>query len=446
MTDESRARFARSEGRVLRAAIAKRSSPSAWPTYVARQPVYDRDLNVVAYELLFRSGVAASEAIVIDAQAATGEAALTAVADIGLDVLVGGRRALVNVSRNFLLGEQVLALPPDRVSLEVLESVEPDAEVIARLHELAGRGYQIILDDFVLTRHTRKLLDVSGFVKLDVKDRDEEDVVRLVARLRAHPVRLIAEKIERSEEFDACRRLGFDYFQGFVFGVPQLMTGRRIRAGRPTVLTLLNALARPDVSIGELEAIIVQDVGLSVTLLRYMNSAAVGLSRRISSIRDAIVFLGTETIRSFAYLVSLTSHSEAPTELARIGMLRAKMMELLGTALGRPDPATCFTVGLLSVADALLAIPMDALLEELEELDPQVKRALVAREGDLGAQLRFVEHYELGRLDQLDAAEISPLLLRDAYLHAVEWADATSACLTSADARPRRSDPLRRAS
>lgn len=446
MTDESRARFARSEGRVLRAAIAKRSSPSAWPTYVARQPVYDRDLNVVAYELLFRSGVAASEAIVIDAQAATGEAALTAVADIGLDVLVGGRRALVNVSRNFLLGEQVLALPPDRVSLEVLESVEPDAEVIARLHELAGRGYQIILDDFVLTRHTRKLLDVSGFVKLDVKDRDEEDVVRLVARLRAHPVRLIAEKIERSEEFDAYRRLGFDYFQGFVFGVPQLMTGRRIRAGRPTVLTLLNALARPDVSIGELEAIIVQDVGLSVTLLRYMNSAAVGLSRRISSIRDAIVFLGTETIRSFAYLVSLTSHSEAPTELARIGMLRAKMMELLGTALGRPDPATCFTVGLLSVADALLAVPMDALLEELEELDPQVKRALVAREGDLGAQLRFVEHYELGRLDQLDVAEISPLLLRDAYLHAVEWADATSTCLTSADAGPRRSDPLRRAS
>jgi hypothetical protein len=89
---------------------------------------------------------------------------------------------------------------------------------------------------------------------------------------------------------------------------------------------------------------------------------------------------------------------------------------------------------------------MDALLEELEELDPQVKRALVAREGDLGAQLRFVEHYELGRLDQLDVAEISPLLLRDAYLHAVEWADATSACLTSADAGPRRSDPLRRAS
>lgn len=444
MTDQSR--FARSEGRMLRAALARRASPSAWPTYVARQPVYDRDLNVVAYELLFRNGVSASEAVVIDAQAATGEAALTAVADIGLDVLVGGRRALVNVSRNFLLGEQVLALPPDRVSLEVLESVEPDAEVIARLRELGGRGYQIILDDFVLTRDTRRLLDVSGFVKLDVKDRDEEDLVRLVARLRAHPVRLIAEKIERSEEFEACRRLGFDYFQGFVFGVPQLMTGRRIRAGRPTVLTLLSALARPDVSIAELEAIIVHDVGLSVTLLRYMNSAAVGLSRRISSIRDAIVFLGTDTIRSFAYLVSLTAHSEAPTELARIGMLRAKMMELVGTALGRPDPATCFTVGLLSVADALLAMPMDALLGELEELDTRVKQALLAREGDLGAQLRLVEHYELGRLDQLDAAGISPLLLRDAYLQAVEWADDTSACLIAADTRVHRSDPLRRAS
>ncbi len=182
-----------------------------------------------------------------------------------------------------------------------------------------------------------------------------------------------------------------------MFGVPQLMTGRRIRAGRPTVLTLLAALSRPDVSIAALEAIIVQDIGLSVTLLRYMNSAAVGLHRRISSIRDAIVFLGTETIRSFAYLVSLTAHSQQPTELARIGMVRAKMMELLAPALGRADRATCFTVGLLSVADALLAVPMDALLEELEELDGEVKRALLHRDGALGAQLRFVEQYERGR-------------------------------------------------
>jgi c-di-GMP phosphodiesterase len=446
VTDPSRAHLSRPDGRELGAAIARRSSPSAWPTYVARQPVYDRDLNVVAYELLFRGGAASDEASVIDAQAATGEAALTAVADIGLDVLVGGRRALVNVSRSFLLGEQVLALPHDRVSLEVLESVEPDAEVIARLHDLAARGYQIILDDFILTPHTRALLDVARFVKLDVKATNAADVTGLVATLGAYPVRLIAEKIERPDGVESCRKLGFHYLQGFVFGVPELMTGRRIRAARITVLSLLNALARPDASIAELEAIIVQDVGLSVTLLRYMNSAAVGLTRRISSIRDAIVFLGTDTIRSFAFLVSLTAHSHQPTELARIGMIRAKMMELLAEALGRPDPAMHFTVGLLSVADALLAIPMDILLEELDELDTQVKRALLGREGDIGAQLRFVEHYESGRPDQIDPALVSPMLLRDAYLRAVEWADMTSAHLSPLDARTRRPDPLRRAS
>jgi EAL and modified HD-GYP domain-containing signal transduction protein len=239
--------------------------------------------------------------------------------------------------------------------------------------------------------------------------------------------------------------MGFHYFQGFVFGVPQLMTGRRIRAGRPTVLTLLNALARPDVSVAELEAIIVQDIGLSVTLLRYMNSAAVGLVRRISSIRDAIVFLGTDTIRSFAYLVSLTAHSQQPTELARIGMVRAKMMELLGSATGSADRATHFTVGLLSVADALLAVPMDALIAELDELAPNVTRALVAREGDLGALLRLIEHYELGRPEQIDT-KISPLVVRDAYLRAVEWADDTAAALAATDTRARRHDPLRRAS
>jgi EAL and modified HD-GYP domain-containing signal transduction protein len=446
MNGPHRERFTRSAGTALGAAIAKRSAPSAWPTYVARQPVYDRDRNVVAYELLFRDGADATTASVVDAQAATGEAALTAMADIGLDMLVGGRRALVNVSRSFLLGEQVLALPPDRVGLEVLESVEPDAEVMARLRELAGRGYQILLDDFVLTRATLPLLDVARFVKLDVREGADAALLRVQSHLAGADVRIIAEKIERPEGVATCRDLGYHYFQGFVFGVPQLMTGRRIRAGRLTVLNLMNALARKDATIAQLESIIVQDVGLSVTLLRYMNSAAVGLSRRVSSIREAIVYLGTDTIRSFAYLVSLTAHSQEPAELARIGMIRGRMMEMLATALGHDDPPAHFTVGLLSVADALLSVPMDVLLDELDELDDSVKRALVAREGPLGDRLRLVESYELGRLDQLEVAGVSPYLLRDAYLRAVEWADETAACLIPLDARAGGRDPLRRAS
>jgi EAL and modified HD-GYP domain-containing signal transduction protein len=368
-------------------------------------------------------------------------------ADIGLDALVGGRRALVNVSRSFLLGEQVLALPPGRVGLEVLESVEPDAEVMARLRDLAGRGYQIMLDDFVLNRATLPLLDVARFVKLDVREGGELALSRVHSHLAGSDMRLVAEKIEHPDEVAACRDLGFDYFQGFVFGVPQLLSGRRIRPGRLTVLNLMNALSRKDASIAQLESIIVQDVGLSVTLLRYMNSAAVGLSRRVSSIREAIVYLGMETIRSFAYLVSLTAHSQEPAELARIGMIRGRMMEMLATALGHDDPPAHFTVGLLSVADALLSVPMDVLLDELEELDESVKRALVAREGDLGNRLRLVESYEIGRLDHLEVAGVNPFLVRDAYLRAVEWADETAACLIPLDARVGSGrDPLRRAS
>jgi c-di-GMP phosphodiesterase len=446
MNGPHRERFTRSAGTALGAAIAKRSAPRAWPTYVARQPVYDRDRNVVAYELLFRDGADATTASVVDAQAATGEAALTAMADIGLDLLVGGRRALVNCSRSFLLGEQVLALPPGRVGIEVLESVEPDAEVMARLRELASRGYELLLDDFVLTRASRPLLDVARFVKLDVREGADAVLGRVEPYLDGSDVRLIAEKIEHPEGVGDCRDLGFHYFQGFVFGVPQLLSGRRIRPGRLTVLNLMNALARKDASVAQLESIIVQDVGLSVTLLRYMNSAAVGLTRRVSSIREAIVYLGTDTIRSFAYLVSLTAHSQEPAELARTGMIRGRMMEMLATALGHDDPPAHFTVGLLSVADALLSVPMDVLLDELDELDDAVKRALVAREGELGDRLRLVEGYELGRLDQVDATALNPYLLRDAYLRAVEWADETAACLIPLDARAGGRDPLRRAS
>ncbi len=438
MSDDGRGRFTRSAGGVLGAAIAGRSAPDGWPTYVARQAVYDRDLNVVAYELLFRETAVARAAAVDDDERATGEAALTAVADIGLDVLVGSRRALVNVSRSFLLGEQVLALPPERVGLEVLETVEADDAVVRRVRELAVQGYEIVLDDYVAGDGTRPLLDVAATVKLDVCGRDPDEIAASVAALRAYPVRLVAEKLESREAFEACRELGFDWFQGYVFGVPQTMTGRRIRAQRLTVLGLLNALARPDVTVEELEAVIVQDVGLSLTLLRYMNSAAVGLVRRISSIRDAIVFLGTDTIRSFAYLVSLTAHSRQPAELARIGMVRAKMMEVLARGLGVGDAATSFTVGLLSVADALLAVPMDVLLEELDELDDRVVRALADRDGELGRHLRWIESYERGRLSEIEPAAVNLTLLRDAYVRAVAWADETSACLGAT--------PLRRAS
>ena len=393
---------------------------------------------MVAYELLFRETALARAASVRDDERATGEAALTAVADIGLDVLVGSRRALVNVSRSFLLGEEVYALPPDRVGLEVLETVEPDAAVLRRLRELALQGYEIVLDDYVPGAATRALLAAAATVKLDVCGRSSAEIAASVAALAGRRVRLVAEKIESREAFEACRDLGFDWFQGYVFGVPQMMTGRRIRAARPTVLGLLNALARPDVTVEELEAIIVQDVGLSLTLLRYMNSAAVGLVRRISSIRDAIVFLGTDTIRSFAYLVSLTAHSRQPAELARIGMVRAKMMEVLARSLGTGDASTAFTVGLLSVADALLAVPMEVLVEELDELDERVAGALSARVGELGAHLRWIESYERGRLGEIEPAAVSLSLLRDAYVRALAWADETSACLGA--------PPLRRAS
>jgi c-di-GMP phosphodiesterase len=438
MSDFGRGRSARPAGGALGAAIAGRSAPDGWPTYVARQAVYDRDLNVVAYELLFRETALARDASVRDDERATGEAALTAVADIGLDVLVGSRRALVNVSRSFLLGEEVYALPPERVGLEVLETVVPDESVIRRLRELAVQGYEIVLDDYVPGGPTDALLDVAATVKLDVCGRGTEEIAGSVAGLAGRRLRVVAEKVESRAAFDAYRDLGLDLFQGYVFGVPQVMTGRRIRAARPTVLGLLNALARPDVTVQELEAIIVQDVGLSLTLLRYMNSAAVGLVRRISSIRDAIVFLGTDTIRSFAYLVSLTAHSRQPAELARIGMVRAKMMEVLARSLGVGDAPTSFTVGLLSVADALLAVPMDVLLEELDELDERVARALASREGDLGAHLRWIESYERGRLGEIEPSAVSLTLLRDAYIRAVAWADEASACLGA--------PPLRRAS
>jgi EAL and modified HD-GYP domain-containing signal transduction protein len=442
MPDSGGRPFMRAESRGLSAAIAERSSPAAWPTYVARQAILDRDLQTIAYELLFHGS--SDEAPRPGApQSSIGEAALTAIADIGLDTLVGGRRAMINVSRGFLLGEQVLALPPDRVGLEVHESVDADAEVLVRLGELAARGYPIALDGYVPTDSARALLEEAGFVKIDVHGVGEAELLSVVRDLRDRRVRLVAERIESPERLDLCSALGFHYFQGVTFGAPQTLIGHRIPATRMTVVALLNALARPETSMADLEAIISQDVGLSVTLLRYINSAAVGMRRRITSIRDAIVLLGTDSVRSLACLVSLTESSEQPAELARTGMIRAKMMELLALGLGRNDPPSHFTVGLLSVADAMLGVPMEILLRSLDELDDSVKRALSAREGGMGRELSFVETYERGLPQTQALGDVHPTLLRDAYLRAVEWADESTGCLIAPGRA--QADPLRRA-
>ena len=192
--------------------------------FVGRQPIFDRRLDVVAYELLFRSSIA-NWADFSDGEVATAQVIHNVFTAIGLDSLVGSKLAFINLTRDFILHDYMVLCPTDRVVLEVLEDIVVDAELIAAVQALSRQGYAIALDDFVFHEHLRPLVEIADIIKVDVLALDRPTLRQNVASLARYDVKLLAEKVETSEDLARCQALGFDYFQGYYFGEPDVITG-----------------------------------------------------------------------------------------------------------------------------------------------------------------------------------------------------------------------------
>ena len=405
----------------LSRAIASAGSGESSPSFVARQPIYDRLLDVYAYELLFRAGDL-DHADVVDDESATASTVVTTFADIGLDSLVGGRCGFVNATRDFIMRGFVTLLPAGRVALELHRSDALDPEVLEELRRLSGLGYSIALDDFVMREDSLPLLEVAHFVKLDVQAFTRDQLAEQVADLEPHKVKLIAAKIEDHHTFEFCKQSGFEYFQGYFFCQPKTVAGRGIPSNRLTQMKLMAVLQDPDCELEDLDRAISNDLGVSFRLLRWINSAYFSLPRKVSSVREALMLLGVRNVRSWALLMTLAGIDDQPSELIRTAMTRAKMCELVAQALDRPNPDAHFTVGLFSVVDAFMNMRMQDVLSELP-LSPEVSAALLDQSGPLGEVLSWVLTYERGHFECLAPSPEADLMLRDAYLVALRFAD-----------------------
>jgi EAL and modified HD-GYP domain-containing signal transduction protein len=395
--------------------------------YIGRQPIYDRDLKVVAYELLYRDSED-NRANITDVDVASADMIFTALVEFGLDRLVGEHRAYMNLSPNLLVSGKPLALPPEKVALEVLETTKVDDQVVASVRELAEHGFTIALDDFYYSDDWKPLVDRAHVIKVDVLTLSDDQVREQVDALKDYQGKLLAEKVETQERFDLCKALGFDLFQGYFFCSPRVLRGNRLPTNRLPIIRLLAALNKPDATMEELEGLISQDVALSYRLLKYINSAFFGLSHDIESIRHALVLLGVRSVRRWATLISMAAASDKPHELMVTAMVRAKMCELLGSALGAAAPDTYFTVGLFSVLDALMDMPMEKTLEALP-LSAEVEAALLERQGPMGEVLDCVVAYERADWGRLAALDLPPAAIRRAYLDAIAWVDEVEAAL-----------------
>lgn len=397
------------------------------PVFVGRQPVYDRDLNVAAYELLFR-GTADNEARVVDPEQATSELIVSTFLDIGLRNLVGDKPAFINVTRDYILGGHLAALAGHRLGLEVLEDTPVDEALLRALAALRSRGHLILLDDFVYHEQLEPLVAVADIVKLDVLALPGEALAAHVARLRARPLKLLAEKIETPEMYARCRALDFDYYQGFFFCRPNVVRGERASAGQAAVMRLLAAVLAPGLGLDALARVVNDDVGLSYRLLRLVNAAGHGLARHVGSIQEALVVLGAPALRNWIALIALSRVGGKPHELLVTGLLRARMCEALADGLGRRDCEAFFTTGLLSVLDALMDRPLAELLAELPLADAP-RRALLEGAGVMGQVLACVLAYERGEWARVQCPGLDKGRLPAAYLEALEWADTVGAQL-----------------
>ncbi|RMH07719.1 MAG: HDOD domain-containing protein [Nitrospirae bacterium] len=397
----------------------KLTSCPATTVLVGRQPIYGRNMELFAYELLFR-GDETNQATILDGDHATAQVVLNAFSEIGLDQIVNGYLAFVNITRSFLVEGHCLSLPKERVVLEVLETIAPDREVVTALTNLVHTGYQIALDDFVYQTSLQSLVDLAKIIKVDVLALSREAIQVHVQTLRQYPVKLLAEKVETHEDFRFCRDMGFDYFQGYFFCKPNIVRAHRIPGSRLAVLTLLAELQDPDVRIQRIQEIIKQDLSLSYKILKYVNSAFFSLPRKVDSINQAVCMVGLERLKIWTSLLLLSKIEEKPLLLLMLAVTRAKMCEQLALAQREPRTDQYFTVGLLSVLDGLFDQSMEELVASLP-LATEIVQALLHREGLLGETLACVVAYEQGDWEVVTRYGVPLDVVKKAFLEAVTW-------------------------
>jgi EAL and modified HD-GYP domain-containing signal transduction protein len=391
---------------------------------IARQPIFDRNLNVYAYELLFRGSMLNESGVTeFNGDAATTQVITNAFVEFGIERVIGNKRAFINLTRTYITGEIPLPFDPGHVVLEVLEDIVVDNEVIEGVNTLAKQGFTVALDDFIYSEELQPLIQSASIIKIDILAITEQELIDHVELLKDQDVKLLAEKVETEAQFNLCKDLGFDYYQGYFFCRPTLIDGKALPDNKIAVLRILNRLQDPDITIDEMEQLIKEDVTLTFKLLRLLNSAAIALPKQVDTIRRGLLFLGLKSIRSWATLISFSDLEPRTSELMTAAIIRAKMSSELAPAFGC-DKEVAFMAGLFSLLDAILEQPMEEILNSLP-LDDDMKDALLLKsDKQLGKLLLFVINYEQDSFESIPP-NISISELNSAYLTATEWVSLT---------------------
>lgn len=401
------------------------------PLFLGRQPILDRNQNLVAFELLFRSGEA-NHAQISDDFTATTTVINHAFNELGIETALGPYQGFLNMSEALLMSDVIEILPKGKIIMEILETVKINRALVERCKFLKTRGFELALDDFTdYEPEMDPFLELVDIVKIDILLVEPERLGKLVEKIRKWPVRLLAEKVDSIEQFEHCKALGFDLFQGYYFARPQIISGKRLSHSELTLMKLLGQVTS-DADEQEIADTLKENPHLSLNLLRLTNSVACGVKHKPTSIRAAITILGRRQLQRWVQILLYSSGSSEhafPNPILQLAATRGKLMELLSPKIGNKEfEEGAFMTGIMSLMDTLLGMPIGEILSSIP-VSQEVKDALTERTGKLGKLLELAEALEKGNVAGIESciAECPKVSLHDvsaAQAEALKWSNS----------------------
>lgn len=395
--------------------------------YLARQPIFNREMNVFGYELLYRRNNENNAFEYIDAEQATAEVINNAFLTNELSNLTDNTKAFINFSEQLLLKEIPRLLPKEQVVIEVLENIKPKPSIINILRGLRDDGYLIALDDFTFSEEFEPFIKLAQIIKVEYPAVDVERQKYFIQKYKKqYGTIFLAEKIETREQQKKALAIGYDLLQGYFYSKPLMVKGKGIEALKTSILQMIQEVEKEEPDYNILANIIEKDLSLSYKLLRIVNAVGYGSRHKITSINQALVRLGTDEIKKWIYVLMLQDHRNVENnELVKISLIRAKLMELLALELGlRDQHFDFFLTGMFSSIDTLLNKSMEEIISSLP-LSKGVEEALLGKSNQAFQLLQVILHIERGEWTALDRHElvndIKEGTLMSLYIHSIKW-------------------------
>jgi EAL and modified HD-GYP domain-containing signal transduction protein len=386
--------------------------------FVGRQPIFNKKLELFAYELLFRTNREDNHAVIVGGDSASAQVMLHTFGDIGIKDVAGDHKVFINFTEGLLLRDYQPFFPTNQVIIEILENVTVNNNLINAIQNLRDKGYTIALDDYVFNPKLEPLEAIADIVKVDILQVGPKQLVNHIARLKDKGVRLLAEKVETREQFEFCAKIGFDYFQGYFFAKPVILKGQRLPTNKLSALELLASVYDPNIDMTKLSAIIARDISLSQKLIKFL-AENISSKHKITSVHDAVLRFGIDRLKSWASMLVLSGLDDKPSELFNTSLTRAKFCEMVAEKQ-QASKDLFFTVGLLSTLDVVMDCALEDLLSKLS-LDEQIVNALLGHNNPAGLALKAVKAIEVGATQFQLPEKCSAGELSNIYLHAMQF-------------------------